>query len=96
MKIAVFSSKPYDRHSLEQCNTPFGHELTFFEPRLSPETVALARGFPGLCIFVNDACNAAVIADLAQHGVRIIATRSAGYGSSMAAAETNKLKSKMK
>ena len=55
MKIAIFSSKSYDRHSLELHNAPFGHDLTFFEPRLSPETVALARGFPGVCIFVNDA-----------------------------------------
>ena len=79
MKIAIFSSKSYDRQSLELHNAPFGHELTFFEPRLSPETVALARGFPGVCIFVNDACNAAVIADLARHGMKMIATRSAGY-----------------
>jgi D-lactate dehydrogenase len=68
MKIAVFSTKSYDRQSLELHNVPFGHELTFFEPRLSPETAALVRGFPGVCIFVNDACDAAVIADLAQHG----------------------------
>ena len=79
MKIAVFSSKSYDRQSLENYNAAFGHELTFFEPRLSPETVALARGFPGVCIFVNDQCDAAVIADLARHGTKIIATRSAGY-----------------
>lgn len=79
MKIAVFSSKSYDRHSLERYNAPFGHELIFFDVRLSPETVALARGFPGVCIFVNDACNAAVIDDLARHGTKIVATRSAGY-----------------
>ena len=79
MKIAVFSSKSYDRQSLGNYNAAFGHELTFFEPRLSPETVALARGFPGVCIFVNDQCDAAVIADLARHGTKIIATRSAGY-----------------
>ena len=79
MKIAVFSSKSYDRQSLELHNAPFGHDLTFLEPRLSPETVALGRGFPGICIFVNDVCNAAVIDDLAQHGTQIIATRSAGY-----------------
>jgi D-lactate dehydrogenase len=79
MKVAVFSTKSYDRQSLERHNAQSGHELTFFEPRLSPETMALARGFPGVCIFVNDACNAAVIADLAQHGTKIIATRSAGY-----------------
>ncbi len=79
MKIAVFSNKSYDRHSLELHNAPFGHELTFFEPRLSPETVALGRGFPGVCIFVNDACSTAVVTDLAQHGTKMIATRSAGY-----------------
>ena len=66
MKIAVFSSKSYDRHSLELHNAPFGHELTFFEPRLSAETVALARGFPGVCVFVNDRCDATVIEDLAR------------------------------
>ncbi len=79
MKIAVFSSKAYDRHSLELHNARFGHELTFFEPRLSLETVALARGFPGVCVFVNDRCDAAVIDDLARHGTVLIATRSAGY-----------------
>lgn len=79
MKIAVFSSKSYDRQSLERYNVSFGHELTFFEPRLSSNTLALARGFPGVCIFVNDACTAAVIDELAQYGTRIIATRSAGY-----------------
>jgi D-lactate dehydrogenase len=35
--------------------------------------------FPAVCIFVNDACNAEVIADLASHGTKMIATRSAGY-----------------
>lgn len=79
MKIAVFSTKSYDRHSLERYNASFGHELTFLEPRLAPETVALGRGFPGVCIFVNDVCNATVIADLTRHGTKIIATRSAGY-----------------
>jgi D-lactate dehydrogenase len=88
MKIAIFSSKSYDRHSLEQYNAEFKHELTFFEPRLSPETVALARGFPGVCIFVNDICNAAVIDDLAQHGTQMIVTRSAGYNQIDLAAAT--------
>jgi D-lactate dehydrogenase len=32
-----------------------------------------------VCIFVNDACNAEVIDDLARHGTTLIATRSAGY-----------------
>lgn len=79
MDIAVFSSKSYDRQAFAQCNARFGHDLTFHEPRLGPETVALARGHTGVCLFVNDNCNAAVIDDLAAHGTRIIATRSAGY-----------------
>lgn len=86
MKIAVFSSKAYDRHSLELHNARFGYELTFFEPRLSSETVALARGFPGVCIFVNDHCDAAVSDDLARHGATRSATRSAGYNQSDLAA----------
>ncbi len=88
MKIAVFSSKSYDRHSLERYNASFTHELTFFEPRLSPETMALARGFPGVCIFVNDRCDATVIDDLARHGTTFIATRSAGYNQIDLAAAT--------
>jgi D-lactate dehydrogenase len=79
MKVAAFGTKSYDRQSLERNNTRFGHDLTFFEPRLSPETAALGRGFAGVCIFVNDACDAAAIADLFRHGAKMIATRSAGY-----------------
>ncbi|TVQ92868.1 MAG: 2-hydroxyacid dehydrogenase [Chromatiaceae bacterium] len=79
MDIAVFSTKSYDRNAFEQYNAPFGHALTFLEPRLGPETLALGRGYTGVCIFVNDDCNAAVIDDLVAHGTRIIATRSAGY-----------------
>ena len=30
------------------------HELHFFEPHLSGETVSLASGFDAVCIFVND------------------------------------------
>jgi D-lactate dehydrogenase len=79
MKVAVFSAKPYDRDSLEQMNEHFGHELVFFETRLSPLTTRLAEGFPAVSVFVNDDVNAATIANLAANGTRLIATRSAGY-----------------
>ena len=48
MRVAMFSSKPYDRRSFEQRNGDFGHELHFLEPRLGAETVALARGYPAV------------------------------------------------
>jgi D-lactate dehydrogenase len=79
MRIAVFSTKPYDRSSLELANEAFAHELMFFESRLSPDTVALADGFDGVCAFVNDQLSADVIEALAVGGTRILLLRSAGF-----------------
>lgn len=79
MKVAVFSTKGYDRRSLERMNAHFGHELTFFDARLTADTASLAGGFEGVCVFVNDEVDAAAVKKLAEGGTRIIATRSAGY-----------------
>ena len=35
--------------------------LHYLEPRLSAETALLAHGFPAVCLFVNDVCDAAVL-----------------------------------
>src|SRR6185503_13554008 len=45
MRIAVFSTKRYDQAFLKAANARFGHDLAFLEPRLAPETAALAAGF---------------------------------------------------
>ena len=79
MKIAVFSTKEYDKESFEKVNREYNHQLTFFEPRLTIDTAPLAQGHDGVCVFVNDVVNDATIKQLAQNGVRVIATRSAGY-----------------
>jgi D-lactate dehydrogenase len=79
VRIAVFSTKRYDRHSLEEANERYGHALTFFEPRLTPATAALARGFKAVCPFVNDQLSAGVIEELAAGGVRLLTLRSAGF-----------------
>ena len=79
MRIAVFSTKPYDRTSLEEANRDHGHELAFFEPRLTPETAALAEGYEGVCAFVNDQVDARVVETLAKSGTRVILLRSAGF-----------------
>lgn len=78
MKIAVFSTKPYDREFLARANDS-EHELRFFEPGLTNETASLATGFEAVCVFVNDRVDAAAIAKLASSGVRLIALRCAGY-----------------
>ncbi|MBA2670311.1 MAG: 2-hydroxyacid dehydrogenase [Gemmatimonadetes bacterium] len=79
MKIAVFSTKPYDRQALDAANRDDRHELVYFEPRLTPETVPLARGFAAVCPFVNDQLSADVVESLAEGGVQLLTLRSAGY-----------------
>lgn len=79
MKIAVFSSKSYDKQFLENSNKQYGHEMFFYEPRLTIETAALAEGFQCVCVFVNDKLNADVIKKLWGYGIKLIALRCAGY-----------------
>ena len=77
-KTAVFDTKPFIHDVFARC-APKDVELTFFEHRLSPDTVASAQGYNAVCVFVNDTLNAEVIRQLAQLGVGLIALRCAGY-----------------
>lgn len=78
MRIAVFSTKPYDRRFLDQANQT-QHELTYFDPQLTAETAPLAAGFEAVCAFVNDKLDAPVLQLLHGNGTRLIALRSAGF-----------------
>lgn len=92
MKVAIFSTKTYDRTFLEAANQQHGHELVFFEPRLSQATAALAEGFTAVCVFVNDQLGADVIGRLAQAGVQLVALRCAGFNNvDLGAAEQHNL-----
>ena len=79
MKIAFFDTKSYDRESF--LNAAQGKDLTFkfFETKLTPDTVELARGADAVCVFVNDTVNAAVIDRLCALGVHTVALRCAGF-----------------
>ncbi|TMV65673.1 2-hydroxyacid dehydrogenase, partial [Thioclava sp. BHET1] len=79
MRIAVFSTKPYDRRFLRAANVRTGHELIFHEAHLSPDTAVLAAGAEAVCAFVNDRLDAATLAALREAGIRLIALRCAGY-----------------
>jgi D-lactate dehydrogenase len=79
MRTAVFSTKPYDREFLQPAATAAGHELLFLEPRLSPQTVVLAQGFPAICSFVNDALPPDALQALADGGTRFVVLRCAGF-----------------
>lgn len=79
MKVAVFSSKHYDRQFLDAANTSLAHELVYFEPHLDRHTAFMAQGFEAVCVFVNDLLDAPTLQILADNGVRCIALRCAGY-----------------
>lgn len=81
MKVAVFSTKPYDRSFLTAANEAAGnpHEIRYCEEHLRTSTVALANGAVAVCPFVNDAVDAASLNALHAQGTRLIALRSAGF-----------------
>jgi len=79
MKIAVFDAHKFERPIFDELNERFHQELTFFEPRLTEETAALAKGFNAVCSFANDRVNAQVIRQLKEAGIKLIALRSAGF-----------------
>lgn len=78
MKVAVFSSKPYDRQFLDAANRG-RHELRYVDCGLTAATTALAKNASAVCLFANDQANAEIIKALALTGVQLIALRSAGF-----------------
>lgn len=93
MKVAVFSTKPYDQRYFEQFNETFQHKLTFFGTNLNEQTTILSKDFDAICPFVNDQLDKQVIELLAENGVKLIALRSAGFNNvDLRAAEANNIK----
>ncbi len=78
MRVAVFSTKPYDEQFLAAANRG-RHELVFLEPRLTTATAALVANSEAVCAFVNDDLSADVLRRLAAQGVHVVALRSAGF-----------------
>jgi D-lactate dehydrogenase len=79
MKIAVFSTKPYDKEYLDKANDNNLHELVYFESSLKQKSVRLAEGFEAVCVFVNDQLTKEVIESLAAVKVRAVILRCAGF-----------------
>jgi D-lactate dehydrogenase len=79
LQIGVFSSREYDTLFLSAAAVGRGLGFRFFHDQLNTETLAMAAGFEGLCLFVNDALNARDIEYLYTHGMRLILLRCAGF-----------------
>ena len=79
MKIAFFDAKPYDKPSFDAFGAQNGIQYKYFETKLTEDTVELAHGYDGVCVFVNDTVNQAVIDKLSEMGVSVVALRCAGF-----------------
>ncbi|MEP6932254.1 MAG: 2-hydroxyacid dehydrogenase [Flavobacterium sp.] len=93
MKVAVFSTKYYEKDFLNNYNRDNKHQLTYFDVALNAQSVHLVIDFDAVCIQLNDILDASVIAQLSKSGVRLIDLRSAGYDNvDIKAALKNKVK----
>ena len=79
MKIAFFSTKPYDKIWFEPMAGEYGFDIHFYEVPFAEETVFLAKGYDAVCIFVNDYVNAQMVEKLYEMKVKAILLRSAGF-----------------
>ena len=79
MKIAFFDAKPYDIPGFDHYAANTDLEIKYFETKLNEDTVSLATGFDGVCVFFNDTVNEAVVDRLYELGVKVIALRCAGF-----------------
>ncbi|WP_317205301.1 2-hydroxyacid dehydrogenase [Janthinobacterium sp.] len=83
MKIAVFSTQPYDRRFFDEARQrqpdAAAIELLYHGAPLALETAVLAQGCEAVCVFVNDILDAPVLEALHGFGVRAILLRCAGF-----------------
>jgi len=79
MRVAVFSSKPYDEQYLGDAAKDSDHQLDFFEAKLNCDTVPLAASHDAVCVFVHDEVNGEVLRKLAEGGTRLVVLRAAGF-----------------
>lgn len=91
MKIAFYSTKPYDRIWFEPLGKEYGFDIHFIEAACNQETVFMARGYDAICIFVNDHVNADMIEELYEMKVKAILLRSAGFNHVDVKAAENKI-----
>lgn len=79
MKVAIFSTKEFEKDILTEESKQYPHELVFFEATLNEKTADLTHGFDAVSCFVTDNLNARTLHKLHKNHIRLIALRSAGF-----------------
>lgn len=90
-KVAMFDTKPYDKSWFEKMNND-RYEIHYFESKLNEDTVSLTKGYDVVCAFVNDDINEAVVNNMTDNGVKLLAMRCAGYSNVDIKAANGKIK----
>ncbi|CAL1521570.1 2-hydroxyacid dehydrogenase [Chitinophaga sp. MM2321] len=79
MNILFFSAQSYDKAYFNTANQDGHHHFRFLEYPLNEDNTVLIKDEQAVCVFVNDKVNAAVIRQLKEKGIRLIALRCAGF-----------------
>jgi D-lactate dehydrogenase len=82
LRVKVFSARQYDRNFLSGAvkeHKECGVEWDFEERALSAETAETAKGFEGVCLFVNDTLTGETARAMYGEGLRLVLLRCAGF-----------------
>jgi D-lactate dehydrogenase len=80
MRILFYDAISYDEESFNKVLPDFPEvEIVYHEVDLSIKTVELAKGFDGVCAFVNSDVSSEVVKALSDIGVKLILLRCAGF-----------------
>lgn len=79
MKVAVFSTKYYEREYLDKINAGGKHCLTYFDGVLNSDSINLTIGFDAVCVMLNDIIDEKIIDKLSANSIQLICLRSTGF-----------------
>jgi D-lactate dehydrogenase len=79
MKVAIFSTKYYEREYLNKFNNAGKHQLSYFDAVLNEDSTNLTIGFEAVCIMLSDIIDEKVIDKLSANSIQLICLRSAGF-----------------
>jgi D-lactate dehydrogenase len=80
LKMLFTSTKPFEKEAFER-NKGLGPSvaITYTESQLNSDTAKMVDGFEAVCVFVSDKLSRETLKTLKDHGVRLVALRSAGF-----------------
>lgn len=67
MKVASFSTHPFEKAFYLDKNLNSNHEFVYFKETLNQQTAAMAKGFLCVCCFVHDELNATTFKKYRNH-----------------------------